>query len=295
MLCLNCAALSGNLLESELFGHERGAFTGADRLRKGRFELADGGTLLLDEISEIPMTLQAKLLRVLQEREFERVGGEKSIRVDVRVIAATNQDLSRAIREKRFREDLYYRLCVVAINLPALAQRRSDIPLLVSHFIDKHKATGAGGKRSLSAEAMAALTRYDWPGNIRELENCIQRALVLSDGLIQPAHLPPQIQASAGRRQGPPDRSGNLAAAMAGVEKGLIEEALAGAAGVVGQAAETLGVSERTLWYKLKRHGIRLSTFQPGAAAGRRASADDPDAWQEGPDGTADQEAAARR
>jgi DNA-binding NtrC family response regulator len=264
---MNCAAIPQDLIEAELFGHERGAFTDAKQRRAGRFELADGGTLFLDEIGDMSLPAQAKLVRVLQEREFERVGGEKTVRVDVRVLAATNQDLSRAIREKRFREDLYYRLCVVAINLPALAQRVSDIPLLVEHFVGKHKGTGAGGRRSVSPEAMAALSRYEWPGNIRELENCIQRALVLSDDRIEVAHLPPHVQASAGRRQGASGRAGNLAEAMAAVEKGLIEEALAESGGVPARAAEALGVSERTLWYKLKRYGIRLRAFQSADAA----------------------------
>jgi Nif-specific regulatory protein len=270
---MNCAAIPQELIEAELFGHERGAFTDAKQRRAGRFEMANGGTLFLDEIGDMSLPAQAKLVRVLQEREFERVGGEKTIRVDVRVIAATNQDLGRAIREKRFREDLYYRLCVVAINLPALAQRRLDIPLLVEHFVDKHKATGKGTRRSVSAEAMLALTKYDWPGNIRELENCIQRAIVLSDGVIEAAHLPAHVQASAGRRLPASGRAGTLAQAMAEVEKGLIEDALAECVGVPAQTAEALGISERALWYKLKRHGIHLSTFQPAASKKRRFGA----------------------
>ena len=269
-ITMNCAAIPQELIEAELFGHERGAFTDAKQRRAGRFELADGGTLFLDEIGDMSLPAQARLVRVLQEREFERVGGEKTIRVDVRVIAATTQDLSRAIREKRFREDLYYRLCVVAINLPALAQRPTDIPLLVEHFIGKHRATGKGGRRSVSAEALAALARYEWPGNIRELENCIQRALVLSDGVIESAHLPAHVQASVDRRQPGAGRAGNLALAMAGVEKGLIEEALAECSGVPAQTAEILGISERALWYKLKRYGIRLNSFQPASSEGRR-------------------------
>jgi DNA-binding NtrC family response regulator len=262
---LNCAAIPHDLIEAELFGHERGAFTDAKQRRAGRFEMADGGTLFLDEVGDMSMPAQARLVRVLQEREFERVGGEETIRVDVRVVAATNKELRRGILDRLFREDLYYRLSVVTITLPALAQRRADIPLLVAHFVKKHTETGTGGKRAVTAEAMKTLVGYDWPGNIRELENCIQRALVLSDGSIEPAHLPPHILAVSARRSPAASRPGDLKTVLAEAEKRVIEEALAAYGGLPAQAAENLGISERTLWYKLKRHGIRLGAYQPSA------------------------------
>ena len=183
LIKVNCAALPTGLVESELFGHEKGAFTGAIARRIGRFELADGGTIFLDEIGEIPLEVQVKLLRVLQEREFDRVGGGKSpISVDVRVIAATNRDLLSAVREKKFREDLYYRLNVFPLRLPPLRERKADIPLL-AHFLVKKFATSVGKSiERISAEALARLDAYDWPGNVRELENIIERAVILSPG-----------------------------------------------------------------------------------------------------------------
>ncbi len=175
----NCAALPEGLVESELFGHEKGAFTGAYRTSKGRFEMANGGTLLLDEVSEINLGLQAKLLRVLQEREIERVGGGRLIPVDVRIIATTNKDLQKEVEEKRFREDLYYRLNVVPIHLPPISERREDIPLLVQHFVKKYAAENNKSIKGVSEEAMELLTQRDWPGNVREIENCVERAVVM--------------------------------------------------------------------------------------------------------------------
>ncbi|MFP4144966.1 MAG: sigma-54-dependent transcriptional regulator, partial [Phycisphaeraceae bacterium] len=189
MLCLNCAALSSSLLESELFGHEKGAFTGADQLRKGRFELADGGTLLLDEISEISPELQAKLLRVLQEGQFERVGSSTSMDVDVRIIATTNRDLTQSIAAGEFRQDLYYRLNVLPIHLPPLRERPGDIPLLAEHFLSKLARREGREPRAFDDEALRLLESYDWPGNVRELHNICERASVLSQGPEIPAGL----------------------------------------------------------------------------------------------------------
>lgn len=193
-IALNCAAVAETLLESEMFGHEKGAFTGAVGLKKGRIELSHGGTLFLDEISELAPNLQAKLLRVLQEREFERVGGASPIKVDIRVVAATNQDLERAIKEGRFRADLYYRLNVVSITLPPLRERREDIPLLANYFVLKHCERSNRPAIPISADAQAYLAHYDWPGNVRELENAIERAVVLGSGeAIRPENLPEDL------------------------------------------------------------------------------------------------------
>jgi transcriptional regulator with GAF, ATPase, and Fis domain len=190
-VALNCAAVAETLLESEMFGHEKGAFTGAVGQKKGRIEVADGGTLFLDEIGELAPNLQAKLLRVLQEREFERVGSTLPIQVDLRVVAATNQDVEKAMKQGRFRADLYYRLNVVSITLPPLRERREDIPLLANYFAGKHGALSNRPAPSISAEAHAYLTHYDWPGNVRELENAIERAVVLGSGdVILPENLP---------------------------------------------------------------------------------------------------------
>src|SRR5262245_31397675 len=193
MIAVNCAALPENLLESELFGHEKGAFTSAVGQRKGRFELADGGTIFLDEIGDVPAAMQAKLLRVLQERRFERVGGTESIEVDVRVMAATNRSLQRLVKQGTFREDLYYRLNVVKIDLPPLRERQEDIPYLARHFTEKYTPEGETPPQ-IAPDAMELLINYRWPGNIRELENTIERACVTSrDGTIRPANLPPEI------------------------------------------------------------------------------------------------------
>jgi transcriptional regulator with PAS, ATPase and Fis domain len=194
---VNCAALSETLLESELFGHEKNAFTGAAAQKPGRFEMAHGGTLFLDEIGEIPPAVQVKLLRVLQEREYERVGGTKSLKVDVRLVAATNKDLEKAVKEGDFREDLYYRLQVIQLAVPALRERREDIPALAEHFLHKYNVENGRKIKSISTDALALLSSYDYPGNVRELENAIERAVVLADNeesVITPELLPTHIR-----------------------------------------------------------------------------------------------------
>lgn len=252
MLCLNCAALSANLLESELFGHERGAFTGADRTRKGRFELAHRGTLLLDEISEMALPLQSKLLRVLQEGEFERVGSSVTLRADVRIIATTNRDLSDWIAKKRFRADLFYRLNVLPLHLPPLRERREDIPLMVEYFLT-HMARQTGAKPlKVEPAAMTALCEYDWPGNIRELENVCQRALAtVSSGVIQPCDIENWIQTDV-REEGVFQnlRPGRM---LEDMERQLIEQTLRRFNGHRVKTAKTLGMGVRTLGLKLKR------------------------------------------
>jgi two-component system NtrC family response regulator len=257
---VNCAALPETLLESELFGHEKGAFTGATARRIGRFEAADQGTLFLDEIGELAPAVQVKLLRVLQEREFERVGGNTTIRTDVRLIAATNRDLEKAVRDGAFREDLYYRLNVVSILIPPLRERREDIPGLVDLFIKKYGAENKKVISGLSAAARDLLLRYDYPGNVRELENVIERAVVLSKGgAINETDLPITLQkATAGDRTGAAQRpKGPLPEALDAIARDLILDALKEAGGVQTKAAELLGISERVLRYKLTKYGIR--------------------------------------
>ena len=251
---VNCAALPETLLESELFGHEKGAFTGAFATRKGRFEIADKGTLFLDEIGDLPAHLQAKLLRVLQEREFERVGSNHAITSDVRIITATNQDLDQLMRQGVFREDLYYRLNVVTIILPPLRDRRQDLPALIDHFLRKFAEKNGKTIQGFSREARDALLRYDYPGNVRELENLVERATVLTrDDIIGIGELPLTIKET---RPGSGDQT-NLSAAVEGMERRMIVEALEAAAGVQTKAADNLGISERALRYKLQKYGLR--------------------------------------
>jgi transcriptional regulator with PAS, ATPase and Fis domain len=248
-VAVNCAAIPENLLESELFGHERGAFTGALAVRRGRFELAQGGTLFLDEIGELPLTLQAKLLRVLQERRFERVGGIKEIVADVRIIAASNRDLSVEVVEKRFREDLFYRLNVFPISLPPLSRRTDAIPELVDYFI-QHFARLTGKKvAGITADALDLLRRYRWPGNIRELQNVIERAVILGQGQLQVEQLPVSLMDPEGAAAG----SGSL---LDDVERKAILEALDSSGHNRRKTAEKLGISKRTLQYRLKRYGL---------------------------------------
>jgi DNA-binding NtrC family response regulator len=250
---VNCAALAESLLEAELFGHEKGAFTGAVASRKGRFELADGGSIFLDEIGDLPPHLQVKLLRVLQEREFERVGSSRPIKVDVRLLAATHRDLEALVREGRFREDLYYRINVVTIVLPPLRERREDLPPLIEHFLRAFAGKNGKSVRGLTREARDALLRYDYPGNIRELENLIERAVVLTrDDVIGVEDLPLTLETPA---SGPGNEAG-LVAAVEGLERRMIREALAKADGTQTRAAELLGISERVLRYKLKKYGL---------------------------------------
>ena len=250
---VNCAALPETLLESELFGHEKGAFTGAAARRKGRFEAADGGTLFLDEIGDLPLPLQAKLLRVLQEKEFERVGSSVPLRVDVRILAATHRDLEALVKAGRFRDDLYYRLNVVTVVLPPLRERRQDLPLLMDHFLKFFAGKDRKMVRGFTPEARDALLRYDYPGNVRELENIVERAVVLTrDEVIGRADLPLLVRETGEEESA----QKSLPAAVEGVERRMIADALARADGVQTRAAELLGVSERALRYKLKKYGL---------------------------------------
>jgi len=248
---LNCAALAEGVLESELFGHERGAFTDAYHQKRGRFEVADGGTLFLDEIGDISPAIQVKLLRVLQEGEFERVGGEETIRVDVRIIAATNQNLSEAIKEKRFREDLFYRLNVVSFYVPPLRKRKEDIPLLARHFLKKYR-TSRRQIEDISEAALDYLTSYDWPGNVRELENAIERAVVLTkDSLIQAEDLALSTHGLA-RDKGISLPSKSLWE----VESYLIKSVLEETGWNLKKAAQILRISRTTLYSKINKHKI---------------------------------------
>ena len=259
-VALNCAAVAEGLLESELFGHERGAFTGAGSRRIGRFEQASGGTLFLDEIGELQPHLQAKLLRVLQERSFERVGGGQPVEVDIRVVAATNRDLGIEIGEGRFREDLYYRLAVVEIELPPLRSRREDILPTARHLL---RQLTSDRKQRLSADVASALALYDWPGNVRELSNILERSLLFSaSGEMQLRHLPPNLQKmvegdSSHASEEEPGTGVRPGIALQRVEQDLIEKTLAALGGNRTLTAEVLGLSRRALLYKLKRYGIQ--------------------------------------
>ncbi len=253
---VNCGALAEGVLESELFGHERGAFTGAVKQRMGRFELADGGVLFLDEIADIPASVQVRLLRVLQEREFERVGGEHTLRVDTRVIAATHRDLKVRVAEGRFREDLFYRLYVIPIHLPPLRERKEDIPLLARHFVDRLAEQLGRSPVTLESDALRLLKQYGWPGNVRELENALERAMVLCEHhqITQAdlAFLQPAVQS------GIPLPSGivPLNEALAELEQALVERAMEQAGGVKTEAARLLGIKASALYYKLEKYGL---------------------------------------
>lgn len=264
---LNCGAIPHDLLESELFGHEKGAFTGAVSTRQGRFERADRGTIFLDEIGELPLHLQVKLLRVLQEKEFERVGGNRTIKVDVRIIAATNRNLEEAIENKTFREDLYYRLNVIPIYVPPLRERKGDIPLLVNHFLKKLSKTKRKNIIGVSKEAMEMLMNYNWPGNIRELENIIERTVILKEdeGLITPEDLPAKIRNT--RNTGVfyfdiPKDGIDLPALLEELETRFIKKALDRAGGVKSKAAQLLGINRTTLIEKMRKRGM-LSQKEP--------------------------------
>jgi two-component system NtrC family response regulator len=251
---VNCAALPENLLESELFGHEKGSFTGAIAARKGRFELADTGTLFLDEIGDLPLHLQAKLLRVLQEREFERVGSSQPIKVNVRILSATHRDLESLMRLGEFREDLYYRLNVVTIVVPPLCERCQDLPPLMDHFLKLFAAKNGKTLRGFSREARDALLRYDYPGNVRELENLVERAVVLSrSDVIGRGDLPLTLEEA----EAPGEPQTQLTAAVEGLERRMIKDALKRADGVQTRAADLLGITERALRYKLKKYGLQ--------------------------------------
>jgi two-component system response regulator AtoC len=261
---VSCAALPETLLEAELFGHEKGSFTGALAMRKGRFELADKGTVFLDEIGEITPNVQTKLLRVLQEHIIERVGSSIAIKVDIRVICATNQDLSKAVESNKFREDLFYRLNVISIHMPPLRDRKEDVPLLVEHFLAKHRYSATAQPAAISEEALNRLVAYDWPGNVRELENVIQRAVVLSRGqIITSRELP---FGDDGEEE--PEDAGEISAersffkkAVAQFERDMIMKALRDAGGNRSKAAEMLGIYRRLLYAKIKE--FKLEGYPP--------------------------------
>jgi Nif-specific regulatory protein len=258
---VNCAALPESLIESELFGHERGAFTGATMARKGRFEAAESGTIFLDEIGDLPLAVQTKLLRVLQEKEFERVGGNVTIKVNARMITATNKDLESLIGEGRFREDLYYRLNVFPILVPPLRDRKTDIMLLADHFIDKYGKEHGKKIISVSTTATDMLMAYHWPGNVRELENCIERAIILtSDGVIQGYHLPPNLQRR--EKDGQEATSGGFREVIANVEREIIIDELKRTRGNMAKAARTLGITERMMGLRVAKHEIDPRRFR---------------------------------
>jgi DNA-binding NtrC family response regulator len=249
---LHCAALAESLLESELFGHERGSFTGAMARKDGRFSIADGGTLFLDEIGEISPAIQVKLLRFLQEHEFERVGGTQTIHVDVRVIAATNRNLPEEVAKGRFREDLFYRLNVVSLEMPPLRDRRTDIPALAKFFLEKYSKANDKVIEDLSPQTLEVLASHDWPGNVRELENAIERAVVLATGsVIEARHLPSTVRPAATRAPGMPEIPG---ATMAELERYAILETMKATGGSTSKAAEILGISTRTIQYRLHEY-----------------------------------------
>ncbi|HUN82043.1 MAG TPA: sigma 54-interacting transcriptional regulator [Phycisphaerae bacterium] len=252
-IAINCAALPETLLESELFGHEKGAFTGAHADKMGRFEMADGGSIFLDEIGDISMSTQVKLLRVLQEKEYVRVGGTKTISTDVRIIAATNRDLRVAMEQQAFREDLYYRLNVFPINIPPLRQRREDIPLLVEHFIQLSSSQLGCPKPAVGDDAMALLASYHWPGNIRELQNVMERAVLMADGnTISPTHLPREIVGEEAFAE-----DGKSQSSLWGYEKALIVKALRENNWNQSKAARALGISRDNLRYRVKKFEIK--------------------------------------
>jgi transcriptional regulator with PAS, ATPase and Fis domain len=252
---LNCAAIPEELLESELFGHEKGAFTGASKFKPGKFDMANGGSLFLDEIGDMPFNLQAKVLRILQEQEFYRVGGSRTIKVDVRIIASTNKNLEKMVHEGSFREDLFYRLNVFTLHMPPLRERKEDIPLLVDNFLEN-----APKKVEISSVALQMLVAFSWPGNIRELQNTIESASVIAEnGYIEPAQLPGKITGAFNN----PDQSDiriptniPLDERLREIEKGMIIEALRKTGGVQVRATELLGINQRSLWHRIKKHNI---------------------------------------
>lgn len=258
---VSCAAIPETLLESELFGHEKGAFTGAIQKRIGRFEEANGGTIFLDEIGELTASTQVKLLRILQEKEFQRLGSNLSLKTDVRIIAATHRNLEEAMKQGLFREDLYYRLNVISILLPPLRERKEDIPILIDHFLKKYSEVNQKKIDDLSKEARALLMRYSYPGNIRELENLIERAVVLCRGnMITTQDLPFHLREETSEKQWEsPGKGKTLPESLEEIERDLIIRALHQHQGIQTRAAESLGISERVLRYKMKKYGIRQS------------------------------------
>lgn len=259
-VAVNCGAIPENLMESELFGHKKGSFTGAVSDHPGLFEQAEGGTLFLDEIGEVPLQLQAKLLRVIQEREFRRIGGIEPLKADVRLVAASNRDLEEQVREGAFREDLFYRLNVVQVRMPSLRERQEDIPLLVEHFLKKYSGASGGGE-PVTPSALKLLMAYPFPGNVRELENLVERCVVLGGGRIDRECLPPQVlefqnPAPAGGEYTIPSEGMNLEAYLDGIEKRLLLQALERCGGVKKRAAELLGLSFRSIRYRLAKFGM---------------------------------------
>ncbi|HWQ26364.1 MAG TPA: sigma 54-interacting transcriptional regulator [Chlorobaculum sp.] len=256
----NCAALPESIVESELFGHERGAFTGASAQRQGRFELANTGTIFLDEVGELSLSIQAKLLRIIQEKEFERLGGTKTIKTDVRIIAATNRNLEEQIREGSFREDLFYRLNIFPITVPPLRERKTDILLLADYFVEKFNTVNHKGIRRISTTSIDMLTRYHWPGNVRELQNCIERAVILSeDNVIHGYHLPPSLQTA--ESSGTP-YTGDLQQKLDAIENEMIIEALKRTKGNMSKAASQLGLSDRIMGLRMKKFDIDYRKFR---------------------------------
>jgi len=259
---VNCAALPETLIESELFGHEKGAFTGAIAQRKGRFELAQGGTIFLDEIGDLSAHTQIRLLRVLQEKEFERVGGTETIKTDARIIAATNRNLEQMVEQGQFRQDLYYRLNVFPIHIPALKDRKTDIPLLADYFVEKYSHVHHKNIKRISTPAIDMLMSYHWPGNVRELENCIERAVLVSnDDVIHGHHLPPTLQTAEATGTLPPT---SLQAALDNLEREMLLDALKSSRGNMAKAARSLGISERLMGLRVGKHGIDFRRFRTG-------------------------------
>jgi two-component system response regulator AtoC len=262
---VNCAAIPESLLESELFGHEKGAFTGAVALKKGKFELADHGTIMLDEIGDMPLFLQPKLLRAVEQKQIERVGGTKPIDIDIRIVAATNQDLQTLVAEKKFRADLYYRLSVAAIPLPPLRDRKEDLPLLVGHFLERINPRVGVNLRGVSREGMQLLYACDWPGNVRQLANALERAAIVSTGDVLTASDVARALDGPSRPEpageGYVHEAGNLRDTLQDMERNMIVAALKKAGGVQKDAARLLGVSPKNLWNKIQKHGIGTADY----------------------------------
>ena len=258
---LNCAAIPEDLLESELFGHEKGAFTGAVNFKPGKFDMANGGTIFLDEIGDMPPNLQSKILRILQEQEFYRIGGNRTIKVDVRIIASTNKNLEKMVREGTFREDLFYRLNVFTLHLPPLRERKEDIPLLVDYLLQN-----APKKVAISSMALQMLVAFSWPGNIRELKNTIESASVIAEnGTIEPAHLPAKIAGTFDQNQKMSVKitaNISLDERLREIEKNMINDALKKTGGVQVRATELLGINQRSLWHRIKKHGIDVKSIK---------------------------------
>ncbi len=278
-IVVNCGAIPAELLEAELFGHIKGAFTGATQNRQGRFELAHGGTIFLDEVGELPLHLQVKLLRVLQTRQFEAVGSSRTVEVDVRIIAATNRDLEDAIEKREFREDLYYRLNVIPVRIPSLRDRKSDIPILVTHFVEQFNGLTGHSVESPSGQIMDALMAYDWPGNVRELENLMERLVILKgQGTVDLGDLPHRIfqKYAEGRPSGAgalsewefprmvlPNTGVDLKAIVAAFENHLVDQALARTSGNKNRASELLQMNRTTLVEKLRKRGMIIPVVNP--------------------------------